>query len=151
MLFKELFRKITTSLVIKLGILLHEANNKIERDNGLLFLSLLFHNPVNGSTTMFKRETIENFGTFDATLKRADADGDLWLRYTLLGAKVARVSGSSILYRTHPEQLSRDTKTMLYGTEVTRCRALKSIEDTTYCFSCCNMPTSFIKGLILRI
>lgn len=109
-------------------------DNKIERDNELLFLSLLFHNPVNGSTTMFKRETIENFGTFDRTLKRADADGDLWLRYTLLGAKVARVEGGSILYRTHPQQLSRDTETMLYGTEVTRCRALKSIEDTVYCF-----------------
>jgi glycosyltransferase involved in cell wall biosynthesis len=109
-------------------------DNKIERDNGLLFLSLLFHNPMNGSTTMFKRETIANFGTFDATLKRADADGDLWLRYTLLGAKVARVPGGSILYRTHPEQLSRDIETMLYGTEVTRCRALKSIEDTAYCF-----------------
>ena len=109
-------------------------NNKIEADNGLLFLSLLFHNPINGSSTMFKRETINNYGTFDSELKRADADGDLWLRYTLLGAKVARVPGASILYRTHSEQLSRDTKTMFYGTEVTRCRALKSIEDTTYCF-----------------
>lgn len=109
-------------------------DNKIEVDNGLLFLSLLFHNPINGSTTMFKRETIKDFGTFDSSLKRADADGDLWLRYTLLGTKVARVKGASILYRTHPEQLSCDTKTMLYGTEVTRCRALKSIEDTIYCF-----------------
>ena len=109
-------------------------NKKIESDNGLLFLSLLFHNPINGSTTMFKRETINNYGTFDSKLKRADADGDLWLRYTLLGAKVIRVKSCPILYRTHSEQLSRDIKTMLYGTEVTRCRALKSIEDTTYYF-----------------
>ena len=109
-------------------------NNKIEADNGLLFLSLLFQNPINGSTTMFKRETINNYGTFDSELKRADADGDLWLRYTLLGAKVVRVKGCPILYRMHSEQLSRNAKTMLYGTEVTRCRALTSIEDTSYCF-----------------
>lgn len=109
-------------------------NKKIESDNGLLFLSLLFHNPINGSTTMFKRETILNYGMFDSELKRADADGDLWLRYTLLGAKIARIKGRSNLYRTHSEQLSRDVKTMVYGTEVTRCRALKSIEDTIYCF-----------------
>jgi len=109
-------------------------DDKIERDSGLLFLSLLFHNPINGSTTMFKRETLKNFGTFDSTLKRADADGDLWLRYAVLGAKVVRVEGGSILYRTHSAQLSKDTEAMLYGTEITRCRALKSIEDTTYCF-----------------
>lgn len=109
-------------------------DNMIERDNRLLFLSLLFHNPINGSTTMFKRETSTCFGNFDSALKRADADGDLWLRYSLLGAKVARASGSSILYRTHPDQVSRDTITMLYGSEITRCRALKSIEDIPYCY-----------------
>lgn len=109
-------------------------DNKIELDSELRFLSLLFQNPINGSSTMFKRETIERFGVFDSSLKRADADGDLWMRYSLLGAKVSRIKGCPLLYRTHSEQLSRDTKTMLYGTEVTRCRALESIEDTTYYF-----------------
>jgi len=121
----------------------------VEGDNGLLFLSLLYHNPINGSSIMFKRDTIEKFGNFDGMLKRADADGDLWLRYAILGAKVSRVEGCPILYRTHPAQLSLDAHMMQYGTEVTRCRALKAIEGTAWCNAMICNNKWFLYGIIM--
>lgn len=99
----------------------------IENDNKLQFLTLLYKNPVNGSTVMIKKETLEKYGTFDSYLKLADADCDLWMRYAILGAKATRINESSIFYRLHPQQLSNDTHTMFYGTEVTRCRAILSL------------------------
>jgi len=97
------------------------------RSSHLRFMMLLFRNPINGSSIMIRRDCIERCGQFDPYLRSVDADGDLWMRYSALGVKVASIKGAPIFYRTHPGQVSRSTSEMSYGSELTRLRILAAL------------------------
>jgi len=108
---------------------LRYLNNIFINKNNLRSMSLLFTNPIQGSSIMIKKEIIEEYGQFDPILNNADADGDLWLRYSILGPKLMAINGAPIFYREHPNQLSLKIKDMIYGSDLTRCRILHTYEE----------------------
>lgn len=97
-------------------------------DASLRLMLLLFINPINGSSVMIKKDCFEKFGQFDPVLGNVDADGDLWMRYSALGLKLAAIKGAPIFYRVHSQQTSKKTQPMSYGAEITRMRMLLAIE-----------------------
>lgn len=100
-----------------------------ERHPAFRVLGLLYQNPINGSSTMIRKSSIERFGQFDPTLRNVDADGDLWMRYSVLGAKVVAVDGAPVFYRTHPQQTSQKGPSMVRGMELTRLRILTALSS----------------------
>lgn len=93
-------------------------------------MMLIFRNPINGSSVMIGKECLTRWGCFDPVLMNVDADCDLWMRYSLLGLKFTPINGSPIFYREHANQTSKDTKSMLYGTEITRMRLLNFLSES---------------------
>ncbi|WP_373839070.1 glycosyltransferase family 2 protein [Methanospirillum sp.] len=94
----------------------------------LRFMVLLYFNPINGSSIMIKKDCIMKYGQFDPILRNIDADGDLWMRYSVLGLKLTRVPGSPVFYREHEHQTSKNVYQMAYQTEVVRVRLLSILE-----------------------
>lgn len=97
-------------------------NKYILSNNYLTYFMLNFKNPINSSTFMFKRQSIDHYGTWNPDLK-GDCDGDMLLRYSLYGAKITEVSCRNpvLYYRTHEGQVSNNSslmsKSMLYNRE----------------------------------
>ena len=94
----------------------------------LRFMMLLYFNPINGSSIMIKKDCYMKFGQFDPILRNIDADGDLFMRYSVLGLKMTRVPGSPVFYREHEHQTSKNVYQMTYQTEVVRLRLLTILE-----------------------
>jgi len=93
------------------------------------FLIILYLNPVNGSSLMFHRKCLENYGYFDPVLKNVDADGDMLLRLSLLKIKPSIVKDIGVFYTQHSSQTSKKIKEMTYGCDLTRVRILKLLEE----------------------
>ena len=98
------------------------------RSSDLRLMSVLFKNPINGSSTMIRKECIEKYGQFDSATKNVDPDGDLWMRYSALGLKLAALNGAPVFYREHATQTSKRSYLMLRGCELTRMRILLTLE-----------------------
>jgi glycosyltransferase involved in cell wall biosynthesis len=88
---------------------------------------LFYRNPISASTVMIDRVCVETYGSIDRFLGNVDQDGDLWLRYSLLGLKVAAVGRASTFYRIHGGQTSRSRTNMIYGSELVRLRMLLTL------------------------
>ncbi len=101
-------------------------------DSDLRLMSLLFRNPINGSSIMIKRDFAATFGQFDPITRNVDADGDLWMRYSALNLKIAALKGASVFYREHCRQTSKRKMAMLFGCELTRARILITLEKKGY-------------------
>ncbi|MGQ9587243.1 MAG: glycosyltransferase family 2 protein [Thermoplasmata archaeon] len=95
---------------------------------GLMFMLLLFRNPVNGSSVMISRDCVNRYGQFDPELRNIDADSDLWMRYSVLGVSPVVVKGAPVFYREHGEQTSKKLEAMVHGGELARMRILKALE-----------------------
>jgi glycosyltransferase involved in cell wall biosynthesis len=100
-------------------------NNNSERR----LLALMLQNPINGSSVMMKRECIDKYGTFDTELGNYDADCDLWMRYSALGAKFAIINGPGIFYRISENQASAKLEEMKVATEATRLRMIQHLSE----------------------
>jgi len=98
-------------------------------DHELRLMMLLFRNPINGSSVMIRKDCIEQYGQFDPIMNNADADGDLWLRYSALRLGVGAIDGAPIFYRFHPTQLSTRKLDMMYGCETSRMRVLLTLRE----------------------
>ncbi len=98
------------------------------RDAELRLALLLFRNPVNGSSIMISKDCIEKRGKFDPVTRNVDGDGDLWMRYSTLNAKLVEISGAPIFYREHSQQTSKKNLSMLEGCDLTRVRMLSFLE-----------------------
>lgn len=97
-------------------------------NSDLRLMALLFRNPINGSSIMIRKDCIESFGQFDPVTRNVDADGDLWMRYSLLKLTPAAIRGAPVFYREHPAQTSKRKQVMLHGCELTRMRILLTLE-----------------------
>ena len=93
-------------------------------------LSLNFANPINGSSVMIRRETLEQCGSFDPTLRNIDQDSDMWLRLTALGARFRSTNETGVFYRIHPGQTSNLTEEVDAGVTLTRVRVLLALART---------------------
>ncbi|MEO6713559.1 MAG: glycosyltransferase family 2 protein, partial [Mycobacteriales bacterium] len=90
-------------------------------------LSLLFENPINGSSVLMRKAAVESVGGFDAELRNVDADADLWMRLSACGWHIKGGDGTGIFYRVHPGQTSADAGAMNAGTALTRVRMLAAL------------------------
>ncbi len=95
----------------------------------LLFLAIVYSNPINGSSLMFHRSCLESYGNFDPILKNVDADGDLLMRYSLLKIKPIVIKDAAVFYTQHPNQTSKKIKEMIYGCDLTRVRIFKLLKE----------------------
>lgn len=75
-----------------------------------LFVSIVWRNPVNGSTAMVPRRVFDEVGLFNPAL-RADVDGEMWLRI-LRRYRAAQIEGSFLRYRVHAAALSANPALM---------------------------------------
>ncbi|HEX9907284.1 MAG TPA: glycosyltransferase [Thermoplasmata archaeon] len=97
--------------------------------NPLKRLAMLFlRNPINGSSVMISRECVQKYGQFDPSRRNMDHDGDLWLRYSALGARLTVLDGAPVFYRRHEGQDSKRLGMHVYDVELTQMRLLKSLE-----------------------
>ncbi len=87
-------------------------------------LAMLLFNPVNGSSVMLRRSSIERYGAFDSRLKNIDADGEMWLRWARHGAKLAVIDGAGAFYLQHKAQISKSRFKMQRGIMAARLRGL---------------------------
>jgi len=97
-------------------------------DSEMRLMIFLFKVPINGSSVMISRDCVEKHGQFDPTTKNVDSDGDLWMRYSALNAKLAILNGAPLFNKEHPLQTSKKKETMLYGCQLTRMRMLLALE-----------------------
>jgi glycosyltransferase involved in cell wall biosynthesis len=100
----------------------------ISKDYNLLFMSLLFQNPINSSTLMISRNCLDRGGNWDPRWKNADPDGDLLLRYCIQEMKPLLISGAPLLYRIHTNQLSNNVNNMSANFYSVRKNALNLID-----------------------
>jgi len=99
-------------------------------DPHLRLILLFFRNPINGSSIMIRKKCIERYGQFDPILKNIGADGDLWMRYSVLERKLIATGGTSIFYRKSSIQESTNKKEMTYGSELVRTRVMMILQKT---------------------
>jgi glycosyltransferase involved in cell wall biosynthesis len=97
-------------------------------DSDLRLALLLFKNPINGSSVMIKKDSVESYGQFDPSTRNVDGDGDLWMRYSALKLKLCALKGAPVFYREHGKQTSKRKEYMMYGCELTRMRMLRALE-----------------------
>ena len=116
---------IRNSYIPKLTIL----DKRFIDDPELRLMALIFRNPINGSSIMIKKSNLRKYGNFDPTLKNVDADGDLWMRYTLLNAKLVAINSAPVFNRDHPNQTSKKGFEMIYWSELTRLRILTLLSE----------------------
>ena len=96
-------------------------------DSDLRLALLLFKNPINGSSVMIRKDCAELYGKFDPITRNVDADGDLWMRYSALGLRLAAAKGAPVFYREHSMQTSKKELAMLYGCDLTRVRIMATL------------------------
>ena len=89
---------------------------------------LLLRNPINGSSVMISRECIQKHGQFDPSRRNMDHDGDLWLRYSALGAKLSVLDGAPVFYRRHEGQDSKRLGMHVYDVELTQIRMIHALD-----------------------
>ena len=108
-------------------IILDELFN---HDNKLrsMMIILRFWVMMNGSSMMIKKDCIERYGQFDPILCNYDADGDIGMRYSILGMKFDSIQEAPIFRRNHPAQTSNKRIEMMYGNQLTRLRILMILE-----------------------
>jgi len=94
----------------------------------LRLMSLLFKNPINGSSIMIKKECVTKFGQFDPVTRNVDGDGDLWMRYSALNLPLEALKGAPVFLREHTTQTSKRKYLMLRGCELTRMRILLTLK-----------------------
>lgn len=102
----------------------------LDRKPAWRLLALLFKNPINGTSVMLRRTALDTMGTFDSSLGNVDGDGDLWMRYSALGAQFASIPGASVFYREHSRQTSQRIDEMTRGCTYTRVRMLKALRES---------------------
>lgn len=93
-------------------------------------LTLLFRNPINGSSVMIPRSSIEQLGTFDPSVGNFDQDADLWMRYSALGTRFRAVQAGAVFYRIHPGQTTNLTDSVYRGSTTNRLRILLALEES---------------------
>jgi glycosyltransferase involved in cell wall biosynthesis len=98
-------------------------------DSDLRLMALFFRNPINGSSIMINRKLAGEFGMFDPITRNVDADGDLWMRYSVLNLKLAALKGAAVFNREHSGQTSKRKTDMLLGSELTRVRMLIALKE----------------------
>jgi glycosyltransferase involved in cell wall biosynthesis len=98
------------------------------RNPDLRLISLFFKNPINGSSIMIRKDSIEAYGQFDPITTNVDGDGDLWMRYSALKLKLSALKGATVFYRENPAQTSKKKTVMIYGCELTRMRMLITLQ-----------------------
>jgi len=80
----------------------------------IMFITLMFHNPINSSSILLAREY---YDIWDPEL-RADCDGDILLKLGQQNAKGSVLRGVAVFYREHPNQVSKNVflmqETMTY-------------------------------------
>jgi hypothetical protein len=103
------------------------VDHLFDRNPAWRLMALLFMNPINGSSVMLRRSALRLKGNFDSSLGNVDADGDLWMRYSALGAQFASISGPAVFYREHQKQTSKRVVEMTSGCVYTRIRLLKAL------------------------
>jgi len=108
---------------------LNFLNSLITRDPDLMFMALLFVNPINSASMMITRECLQKGGTWDPQWKNADPDGDLFLRYCREKLRCIVIKGAPIFYRIHENQLSANENYMQINSEKVRLNALMQINS----------------------
>jgi hypothetical protein len=93
-------------------------------------LKLLLYNPINGSSVMIPRSSIEQLGTFDPFVGNIDQDADLWMRYSALRARFRAVEAGPVFYRVHPGQTTNLTDRVHRGCTTNRLRILLALEES---------------------
>ena len=83
-----------------------------ELDNTQSFVKMLKENFVGASTVVVRRSMIEKVSGFDATFPSL-ADKEMWLRMLNENAQFHYVPESSVLYRVHPGNISKNTDLLL--------------------------------------
>lgn len=89
------------------------------------FVTVFWHNSINGSTVMLRRAIFDEVGPFDETL-RADVDADMWLRI-LRRSRAVVVPGVFVRYRIHANSLSANTPLMAASMSSVRLRYLEEL------------------------
>lgn len=97
-------------------------------DSRATLLGLMFANPINGSTVMLRRASLD-VCTFDRVLGNLSADGDLWMRFAALGIRFQQRVAHSVFYRRHPQQTSGNVAAMTAGAAVARLRILDLLSE----------------------
>jgi glycosyltransferase involved in cell wall biosynthesis len=120
------------------------------RDCELRLIALLFRNPINGSSIMIRKQCISQYGQFDPILRNVDADADLWMRYSALGAKANAVTGAPVFVREHPSQTSKQGREMRFGSSVTRLRILTALERTNRLLRILKRNAHFLSWFLFR-
>ncbi len=87
-------------------------------------LAMILFNPVNGSSVMLRKSSIEIYGVFDSRLRNIDADGEMWLRWARHGAKLIILDGVGAFYLQHKAQTSKKRFAMQQGIMMSRIRGL---------------------------
>lgn len=105
-------------------------NPLFANNSELRLMALLFRNPINGSSVMIKKTVSDTLGTFDPITRNVDLDGDLWMRYSALNLKLTAINGEPVFYREHSRQTSKKTRSMMFGSELTRVRMLIALVET---------------------
>jgi hypothetical protein len=77
---------------------------------------------------MIRKDCTELYGKFDPITRNVDVDGDLWMRYSALGLKLAAAKGAPVFYREHSMQTSKKKLAMQHGSDLTRVRILATLE-----------------------
>jgi hypothetical protein len=84
----------------------------------------MFTNQINGSSVMINCKALRSIGSFDPIVGNIDQDGDLWLRYQILGMKASVIHEIGVFSRIHNKQLSNNKVPMQLYAEAVRLRAL---------------------------
>lgn len=110
--------------------LLMAASPRLWRmDPSSALLGLMFFNPINGTSILLRRSDFGAGDLFDTELGTFDQDADLWMRMSAAGLRLAGRRTAGTLYRTHPDQNSKNLEAMADGTSVSRIRILLALEQ----------------------
>jgi len=103
-------------------------NPLILGDPDLMFMALLYSNPINSASMMITRECLQKGGNWDPRWRNADPDGDLFLRYCRKKLRCAAIDGAPLFYRVHEKQLSNNAQYMNENYEKVRLNALMQVK-----------------------
>lgn len=110
--------------------LLMAASPRLWRmDPSAALLGLMFFNPINGTSILLRRSDFGAGDLFDTELGTFDQDADLWMRMSAAGLRLVGRWTAGTLYRTHPDQNSRNLEAMADGTSASRIRMLLALDE----------------------
>jgi glycosyltransferase involved in cell wall biosynthesis len=92
-------------------------------------VGLLMANPVNGTSVLMRRHVFDEIAGFDAALGNLSADGDLWLRLSVLGVSLTPRHSAGTFYRRHAAQTSQDEPAMTDGTTRAYLRVVQALHE----------------------